>query len=793
MTARKIMPNEIVSFDKQYRHNADSMLSEGRRFHLERALRMPMENPRIATVRYDRNFCRIYASPSYLQIIVSERAADILGKSVDELWWPTNISAKAYRALLEEVMLGGRESDVTLEWTDGDGRLVSYLEKLVPEYDTAGEIAGVSVLMIDVSVLRRQQMVENHRQRVFERLAHGDDLAGVLKQIALYVESAKPGVYCSILVLDEEQTHLQTAVAPTFPSSCKKMLDSWVSAGQAGCCDGWDVSAVRAERVIVEDFSKQPRSRACRKLIREMGAAACWSEPIFSSSRQLLGALRLYLKQAGRPDQDDTALLLQAAQLSALSIERKRLEQQIYSQACYDPLTHLPNRRLFGNRLHEEIVKAERGAYGLAVLFIDLDHFKEINDTWGHEAGDGVLVEAAQRIQACVRESDTVARLGGDEFVIILPEVGNTRPFERVAQNIVSVMGRPFYYAAHDATVSASIGIAIYPVDATHPEALIHCADMAMYAAKETGGNTYSIFSRGLSESERRRLQLSNDLRDALGKGQFEVYYQPIFDVCSGRIVKAEALLRWHHPELGAVPLDQFIPIAEETDTILEIGDWVFREAVDTAKRWKALTQQPGPKQISVNMSARQFTSDRGGSRAIEYLQAAGLDPAHIAIEITEGLLLNHFPRLAGRLESLHALGIEISLDDFGSGISALSNLKKANIDYLKIDRSVIQGLETDPDQRAMVEAMVVMAQRLGLKVIAEGVETVGQGALLAAVGCELQQGYLYSHPLPADAFLAFVKRPKVLAVQPMARFTGHRGPEGGMLGQLLCGAENIK
>lgn len=757
------MQKEILSFVKRYRHNANSMQQEGQWIHLEQVFRMPKENPRIATVRYDRNFCRIYASPAYLQIVVSERVAEILGKSVDELWWPTNISAKAYRRILEEVMQSGKESEVTLEWTNGDGRLASYVEKLVPEYDTSGEISGVSVLVIDVSTLRRQQMVESHRQRIFERLVQGEDLAGILEQVALYVESAKPGVYCCILVLDEGQMYVQTVAAPSLPESYRAMLVSRVLAHEAGCCDGWAASAASAERTIVDDFSKHSCMRSCQAVICEMGAAACWSEPIFSSSRQLQGVLCLYPKQVGMPDQDDSALLLQAAQLSSLSIERKRLEQQIYSQACFDPLTNLPNRRLFRNRLHEEIVKAQRGNYGLGVLFIDLDHFKEVNDTGGHAAGDSVLVEAALRIQTCVRESDTVARLGGDEFVIILPEVDNSKPFERVAQSIVSVMQRPFYFGEYSASVSASVGIAVYPVDGTNPESLIHCADQAMYSAKETGRNTYSIF--GLSEHERQHLQLSNDLRAALDKGQFEVCYQPILDVGSGQVIKAEALLRWHHPELGAVPLDRFIPIAEETDMIQEIGAWVFQQAVDAAKRWNALINEQGPKQIAVNMSTRQFTKGCGDQQAIKYLQAEGLDPAHIVIEITEGFLRNECPNLAEKLENLHTMGIELSLDNFGIGLSAIANLKRANIDYLKIDRSLIRDLETDPDRRSVVEAIVAMALRLGLKVIAKGVETAGQAALLKAVGCHLHQGYLYARPMPVEAFLAFVECPITLLI----------------------------
>ncbi|MDD2759182.1 MAG: EAL domain-containing protein [Methylomonas sp.] len=728
---------------------------------------MAMENLSIATVRYDRNFCRIYASPAYLQIVVSERAAEILGKSIDELWWPTNISAKAYRALLAEVMASGNESEIMLEWTDGDGLPQSYIEKLVPEYDGAGEIIGVSVLVIDVSHLRRQQIIESHRQRVFERLACGDDLPGVLTQVALYVESAKPGVCCCILVQDERQVALQLVVAPSMPESYRAELETTLLANEMGRCRGWPASLTSGARVIVDDPCKEACLGYGQCFVRDMGTAACWFEPILSSSGQLQGVLCLYLKRKESLDQEGSDLLLQASRLSALAIERKAREQRIYSMACYDALTGLPNRRLFGNRLHEEIIKAERGNYGLAVLFIDLDRFKEVNDTLGHRAGDDLLMEAAKRMRSCVRESDTLARLGGDEFVIILPEIADAGPFERVAQQIVAVMQRPFDCGENSAYVTASVGVALYPFDGDDAESLLHNADKTMYVAKEAGRNTYSISCHRLSECEQRRLQLSNDLRGALDKGQFEVHYQPIVDVDSGQVVKAEALLRWQHPEFGAVPLDQFIPMAEKSDLILEIGNWVFHEAVDLAKRWNALVDEHGSKQISVNMSAKQFTADLDQRYAVDYLQAVGLNPASIAIEITEGTLLQDFPELAEKLENLHAIGIQLALDDFGVGMSALSNLQRVSIDYLKIDRSFIVDLETNRGRRAIVEAMVMMAQRLGLKVIAEGVETAGQKGLLAAMGCNLQQGFFYSHPVPVESFLEFACRPQNLGKSP--------------------------
>lgn len=438
--------------------------------------------------------------------------------------------------------------------------------------------------------------------------------------------------------------------------------------------------------------------------------------------------------------------------------ERKAAERQLIYQASYDVLTNLPNRRLFHDRLHEEITKAERGAYGLALLMIDLDRFKEVNDTMGHGVGDRLLIETSRRIRTCVRESDTVARLAGDEFVVILPETVGAELLARIAQCLVSRMAEAFHFDDRIIYVSASIGIAVFPSDAGQAEALIACADRAMYAAKEAGRNNFSFFSHDMLEHTLQRLKLVNDLREALNAGQLEVHYQPIVEIAGGRrTVKAEALLRWRHPKLGWVSPDRFIPLAEETGLIQDIGAWVFDEAAKAIKHWNAAVGDDFRGQISVNMSPRQFTKGDGCDMAIARLKTHSVAPKQIAIEITEGVLLDDCPDVTGKLERLRDAGFEISLDDFGTGYSAMAYLKKFHIDYLKIDRSFIRDLETDPGDRAIAEAIVVMSHRLGLRVIAEGVETEGQHQILAAVGCEYLQGYLFAKPMPLEAFIAFV------------------------------------
>ena len=438
--------------------------------------------------------------------------------------------------------------------------------------------------------------------------------------------------------------------------------------------------------------------------------------------------------------------------------EKKKSEDIIWQQANFDTLTGLPNRRMFYDRLEQEIKKSHRSGLPMALLLLDLDHFKEVNDALGHAQGDVLLVEAARRIAECVRESDTVARLGGDEFTVILSEMKDVNSVGRIAQKIVERLAAPFQLLQETAYVSASVGITLYPNDALNIEALMKNADQAMYVAKNSGRNRFSYFTAALQEAAQTRMRLVNDLRNALAGEQLAVYYQPIVELASGRIYKAEALLRWQHPKLGMVSPMQFIPLAEESGLIHEIGDWVFHEATRELKRWR---ERFVPEfQISVNVSPVQFRKNvvDDESSWLSHLHAMDLPRQSLAIEITEGLLLNAELNVTEKLLSFRDAGVQVALDDFGTGYSSLSYLKKFDIDYLKIDQSFVRNLEEDLNNRALCEAIIVMAHKLGLKVIAEGVETEQQRDLLASYGCDYAQGWLYSKAVPSEQFEALLR-----------------------------------
>ncbi|HEU0220318.1 MAG TPA: PAS domain S-box protein [Gallionella sp.] len=437
--------------------------------------------------------------------------------------------------------------------------------------------------------------------------------------------------------------------------------------------------------------------------------------------------------------------------------ERKKAEDMIWRQANFDTLTGLPNRHMFYDRLAQEIKKAERTGLPMALLYIDLDRFKEINDTLGHSMGDILLVETARRISACVREADTVGRLGGDEFIIILTDLQETGRIDALSQNILRKLAEPFRLESEVAYLSASLGITLYPHDAAGMEELIKNADQAMYAAKNAGRNRFNYFTQSMQQTAQARMRLVNDLRGALAAGQLRLYFQPIVELATGRIHKTEALIRWQHPLRGMVSPAEFIPLAEETGLILEIGDWVFREAVREAKRWRASYDPEF--QVSVNMSPVQFHGESSPCRQWPaHLREAGLPGQSLVIEITEGVLLEKEPVVMDKLLRFRDANIQISLDDFGTGYSSLSYLQKFDIDYLKIDQSFTCKLEAGSSSMALSEAIIVMAHRLGMKVIAEGVETEAQRTLLAVAGCDYGQGYLFSRPVPAEEFEELLK-----------------------------------
>lgn len=430
--------------------------------------------------------------------------------------------------------------------------------------------------------------------------------------------------------------------------------------------------------------------------------------------------------------------------------EQKRNEALIWEQANFDALTGLPNRRMLRDRWEQASKHAQRNGLGLALLMMDLDHFKDVNDTLGHARGDELLIEVAGRLKSVVRDSDVVARLGGDEFCIVLTDLRESAHVGDIAQKIVTALGRSFQLGPDEVFVSASVGITLYPRDGTEIGALMQQADQALYDAKAHGRNGFRFFTAELQALALDRMRLGQDLRQALQQQQFFLVYQPIVHLASGRVGKIEALLRWQHPQRGVIGPRDFIPIAETAGLVTEIGEWVFRTAAQQLHDWR---ERISPQlQMAVNKSPLQG-SKPGNTVQVwrEQLQALGLLRNAIMVEITEGQLLEPSERIGQHLRALHDIGLSVSLDDFGTGLSSLASLQHFEIDFVKIDQSFVRNLGGDGKSLALCKAIISMGHELGMQVVAEGVENALQRDLLAAAGCDYAQGYFYSKPLPAD------------------------------------------
>ncbi len=450
---------------------------------------------------------------------------------------------------------------------------------------------------------------------------------------------------------------------------------------------------------------------------------------------------------------DELGLLTEA--FNAMAAEVKEEQAKLHRQANFDPLTGLPNRMMAFDRINQEIHRARRFRQRFAVLFIDLDDFKNVNDSLGHAVGDELLAATGGRVRASLRDSDTVARLGGDEFLVLLPDVANEVEVERVAERLLQAVSEPHELQCGKVATKCSIGIALYPDNGKTVEALMANADNAMYQAKATEHGSAIFFTEEMNVRLRERMQMEQDLNAAIELGQLSVHFQPIVAASGSLHRGAEALLRWHHPEKGPVSPSEFIPLAEATGQIVRIGDWVLEQACRCWSAWHQSGLSPGF--VAINVSRIQFRK-RFAKRVVELMSAYGIPPYALEFEITESVLLDDHQQVAEELNSLRAAGVRLALDDFGTGYSSLSYLKRFRFDVLKIDRSFVAGLPGNPDDVSLVKAILAMASGLDLRVLAEGVERAEQLDFLAAQGCEFVQGYLIARPMSEASYVGYLK-----------------------------------
>nr|WP_315483896.1 EAL domain-containing protein [uncultured Undibacterium sp.] len=721
---------------------------------------------------------------------------------------------------------------------------------------------------------KRSRQTEVLRSFMLEQINSEKSLQHIFLEVVQHLEAVMPASICSIVLLDRDGVHLRVGAVPGLPAFFAKAIDGLPIGDGIGSC-GHAMST--GETTIVEDIDNHPYWFEFRELAKRAKLAACWSEPIRSSSNRILGAFAIYHAVPSKPEAWHLSMLEMAAHFLAIAIdkhrtesnlrklsqaveqspniiiitdtdarieyvnqafvektgtsleqvmgqrpsilqsgktplftyeemwdhlrkgeswkgelvnrykdgreyielahispvrdangvithflslqeditEKKRTEERIQYLAHYDVLTGLPNRVLLEERSQFSINSAKRKGTNLALIFFDLDHFKNINDSLGHSTGDALLIELSRRLRDVLREDDVISRLGGDEFILLLSGVDEVGA-EKVAEKLLHTVNQSYVIGQYDLNVSASIGIAVYPEDGEDLETLLRNADTAMYRAKQDGRNNFRFFTQEMQARSGRHLELVNALRYALERDQLQVVYQPQIELQSGRVLGVEALLRWHHPEMGSVSPAEFIPVAEETGLILAIGEWVLRTAVSQIQSWHE--RGWNTLSVAVNLSAIQFRHTDLPGTVSQILRESQLAASFLELELTEGVAMIDPPGAIAIMNDLHQRGVRMAIDDFGTGYSSLSYLKKFKVSKLKIDQTFVRDIGSDPEDKAIISAVISMARSLGMRTIAEGVETEEQTAFLRAHQCDEVQGYYFARPLSAGQFEQFMQ-----------------------------------
>ena len=643
-----------------------------------------------------------------------------------------------------------------------NGTIIDVSLSLSPIKDETGKIVGVSGIARDVTARRRaqQELVESERryrslserekQRTRELTAANEQLAAEM----IERRQAQEGLRLEAMARGQAQSDLRRS---------EERMRMAMKAGKIGF---WDLDVAKDEHVWSDTckalLGVAPNTLASYQALKSVVHPDDWK--VMQS--KIDGAIREKLDyvvefrvvwpdksvhwrtSSGQAFYDDSGRVTRMSGITMDIDERKHAEGRIQFLAYYDALTGLPNRALLQDRLAKALASARREKDKVALLFLDLDGFKTVNDSLGHSVGDLLLKEVAERLRKWAREQDTVARLGGDEFLIVLTSVKDIPDAAVAAKRFMDAMNAGFVIQGHSLSISCSLGISVFPSHGSDGEALIKNADAAMYCAKDRGRNNFQFFTEDMNAEVVQRLTLENSLRLALDKRELFLVYQPQMDIATGKITGLEALLRWQHPKLGLVPPDKFIRIAENSGLIMPIGEWVLRTACAQSRKWQDEGLRPV---VSINVSAVQFRQAGFCELIGRVLRETGLAPQYLELELTESLLLSNADTMFSVLQNLRTMGLKLAIDDFGTGYSSLSYLRQFPVNKLKIDRSFIRDVVVNPDDAAITNAIIGMAKSLSLKVIAEGVETEAQMSFLRAHQCDEIQGYYYSKPLAVD------------------------------------------
>jgi diguanylate cyclase (GGDEF)-like protein len=585
------------------------------------------------------------------------------------------------------------------------------------------------------------------QNEVLEKIATGGNLAKAMEMLCRRVEDLVPDIVCSVLTVDAGGL-MHPLAAPSLPQHYSDAINGIAMGPKAGSCG---TAAWRGEAVLSYDIATDPLWDDFRHLIMPLGFRACWSSPIKSHDGRVIGTFAFYYRAPTQPAAAEREIVKTCVHLCTIAIEHDTARAQIHRLAFFDLVTGLPNRASFQVSATQAITTAVRSSAAAAVLYIDVDDFKGVNDTLGHRTGDLLLEEIAARLSRCLAGNEILARLGGDEFAILKP-FETVAEVRQLAERLVDVAAEPIEVEGHVVPISVSVGIALAPEDGRDLDELLRNADMALYRAKADGRATFAFYASEMFDRVQFRRAVERDLRAAVQQGQFELLYQPMVDLKTGRINGLEALIRWHHPTRGIVPPSDFIPLAEELDLIGPVGDWALRRACDQAADW------PADVALALNLSPRQFYRPGFALKIIAALNETRMLPKRLELEITETAILADEGPVRAALEQLHAYGVRISLDDFGTGYSSLRSLRSFPIDKIKIDKSFVADVCVNPGSAAIVRTLITLARDLGMRSTAEGVETAEQCRALRSFGCTEAQGYYFSRPLTVSEVLARLK-----------------------------------
>lgn len=722
---------------------ADSRHSHTEQELLERTtyLNALIEANPLAIIVLDREHKITLCNPAFERLFLYDRS-EVIGADLDSLIAPPEGAALSDMHEITRRVLGGEAVQTCAVRYRKDRTAVDVEIEGIPLI-VGGRLMGVYGIYQDVTELRRVESIQAATYQIAEAALSIDDLDEFLRSVHGIIGKLMPARNIYIALHDEEENLLRF---PYFVDECESAPPP-TKLGR-----GLTEYVLRTGKPLLASPEVFERLHQEGQVDLIGSPSIDWLGVPLKARDRTIGVIvvQSYTEGVRFLPEHQKILTFVSAQI-AMAIARKRAGQQLQHLAYHDVLTELPNRLLLHDRLSVAMPRAVRNGHGLGILFLDLDRFKVVNDSLGHRVGDRLLQCVAERIRESVREGDTVARVGGDEFIVLLTEIEQIEHAARVAEKLLEALRQPFDVDGHELFLSASIGISLFPSDGRDGETLIKNADAAMYRAKDQGRDNYQMFAQNMNLRAVHRLSTETGLRRALEHGQLEIFYQPILDAETQRITGAEALLRWRHPERGLIEPSEFIPIAEDTGLIVPIGNWVLEQSCKLASRWRQTAHSS--LLLAVNLSARQLQQEGFVGQVAEILRKTGQDPALFEFEITESAAMNNAESGLAMLAELKRLGLRLTMDDFGTGYSSLSLLKRLPISTLKIDRSFVQDIASNASEAAIAEAVIVIAQGLKLRVVAEGVETTEQLQILQRYGCREMQGYLFSPPVPAEEF----------------------------------------